>query len=480
MATIPRPLSGRRAEREALQAALTSDRAEFVAIYGRRRVGKTFLVRRHFQDQPVVYFEMVGRFDANTEQQLVIFAEALSATFYPRAELATPPSWHDAFRALATAIERARGRKRKYVLFFDEVPWIDTHRSGFLRELEHFWNSWCSRRDDVVMIVCGSAASWMLSKLINARGGLHNRLTRTLRLLPFTLAEVSEFFEHKKIKLTQRELCELYMVFGGVPHYLESVSRGRSVAQVVDDGCFSKDGALSGEFDRLFASLFGDDPKYVAVVRTLAKRRRGFTRNELLHAIGASTGGGASKILTNLEEGGFIASSIPLGRTERDRFFRLTDEFSLFHLKWMESRRVRRWRDVHGTPAWHAWSGLSFESMCLRHVSAIERALGISGVRSEVSAWLHQDAQIDLLLDRADGVITVCEIKFTDQPFEIQKRYAEELRQKLDRFRRITKTKKSVHLVFITPYGLEKNRHSNELVDSEVTMAALFEHRALS
>jgi len=476
MASIPRPLSGRRTEREALDRVLASDRAELVALYGRRRVGKTFLVRRYFQDQAVVYFEMVGRCDANTQQQLTIFAEALSVTFYPRAALASPESWHDAFRALVAAIEQGRARKRKYVLFFDEVPWIDTHRSGFLRELEHFWNSWCSRRDDIVVIVCGSAASWMLSKVINARGGLHNRLTRTIRLLPFSLAETSEFFEHKKIKLTRRELCELYMVFGGVPHYLESVARGRSVAQVVDEVCFSKDGVLNGEFDRLFASLFGDDPKYVAVVRALAKRRRGLTRDELLDAIGVSTGGGASKIITNLEEGGFITSSVPFGRTERDRFLRLTDEFSLFHLKWMDSRRVRRWRDVHGTPAWQVWSGLSFESVCLRHVHRIERALGISGVRSEVSAWLHKDAQIDLLIDRADGVITVCEIKFTDQPFEIQKRYAEELRQKLDCFRRVTKTRKSVRLVFVTPYGLVANRHSTDLVDSEIRMDAFFEH----
>lgn len=475
MASILRPVSGRHPEKELLGQALASDRAELVALYGRRRVGKTFLVRRYFQDQPVVYFEMIGQLDADTKQQLMVFGEALSATFYPRAKLETPASWHQAFRALATAIEQSRTRKRKFVLFFDEIPWIDTHRSGFMRELEHFWNSWCSRRSDIVLIACGSAASWMLNKVINAKGGLHNRLTRVVRLQPFTLAETGEFFAQKKLKLGHRELCELYMVFGGVPHYLEHVTRGRSVAQAVDEICFSKDGALKGEFDRLFASLFGDDPKYFAIVRALAKRRLGLTRNQLLDAIGTTTGGGASRILAHLEEGGFITSSIPFGRFERDRFFRLLDEFSLFHLKWLDGRRVRHWRNVHGTPAWHAWSGLSFEGVCLRHVPAIERALGISGVRSEVSAWLHQEAQIDLLIDRADGVITACEIKFTDQPFEIDKRYAAELRKKLEHFRRITKTRKSIHLAFVTPYGLVENRHSKELVDASITMEALFE-----
>lgn len=473
MASILPPLSGRRGERAILERLLGSRRSEFLAVYGRRRVGKTFLVRRFFQERSVTYFEMVGRFEGSQADQLQIFADSLSSTFYRDAPLAAFPDWHAAFRALVRAIEERKGRRRRTVLFFDELPWIDTHRSGFLRELEHFWNSWCSRRNDIILIACGSAASWMLRRIVNAKGGLHDRLTQTIRLLPFSLAETQEFFEARKVRLGLRDLIELYMILGGVPHYLDHVRRGRSVAQIVDDLCFEKDGALRDEFDRLFASLFGSDKKHVAVVRALAKRRGGLDRNQLLAAAGLPTGGGATTVFENLEQGGFIRSSVPFGKTERDRIFRLTDPFSLFHLRWMEGRKATSWRHVHRTPAWQAWAGLGFEGLCLEHAPAIQRALGISGVRAEVSAWRSHDAQIDLLIDRADGVITVCEMKFTAAPFRIDKRYATELREKLARFRDHTKTKKALQLVFVTSYGLEQNPYSDELVDQVLMMDVL-------
>ena len=473
MAGIKRPLSARREERDLLGRISRSQKAEFVAIYGRRRVGKTFLVRRYFQDQAVTYFEMIGQFEGSVEDQLRIFAESLSATFYGSVALAQPTSWHDAFRMLQRAIDERPQRGRKCVLFFDELPWIATHRSGCLRELEHFWNAWCSGRDDIVVVVCGSAASWMLAKIVNARGGLHGRLTQTIRLLPLTLPETREFFDDRKIRFTDRELMELYMVFGGVPHYLDHVVRGRSVAQQVDRICLHKDGALAGEFGRLFASLFADDSKYVEVVRALAKKRQGLSRNDLLSIVQLPSGGGASTVLDNLAEGGFITATIPFGRATRDRFYRLTDELSLFHLSWLDKRAPGSWQMVRNTPRWRAWVGLAFESLCLKHVGAIERALGIAGVRTESSAWLAADAQIDLLIDRADDVISLCEVKFTDGPYAITKKYAAELRNKIEAFRRHTGTNKALHLVFITSYGLVQNAYSEELVDQTITMDAL-------
>lgn len=471
-ASIRRQLSGRRAERDVLARALGSAKSEFIAVYGRRRIGKTFLIRRFFQDEPVVYFEMVGRFEGRIETQLQLFAEALSRTFFRGAPLVAPSNWHEAFRALQAAIEGSR-TNRKFVLFFDELPWMATHRSGVLRALEHLWNAWCSRRDDIVLVVCGSAASWMLRKIVHARGGLHNRLTQTIRLLPFTLAEVSAFFADRNIPLTARSLIEIYMIFGGVPHYLDYITRGHSVPQLVDRICLDKDGGLASEFDHLFASLFDSDTVYVAIVKALAAKRRGLTRNELLDAVAIPSGGGATTILKNLEEGGFISSAIPFGRTSRDRFFRLTDPFVLFHLKWLDGRRPKSWQQIHRTPRWTAWAGLAFESVCLANVPAIERALGISGVHTHASAWLHADAQIDLLIDRADNVVSVCEVKFTDAPFTITKKYAEELRNKLAVFRSHTGTRKVTHLVFVTSYGLKQNRYSEELVDNVVTMDQL-------
>lgn len=467
-----RGISGRAAERAALGRALDSDRSEFIAIYGRRRVGKTYLVRRFFEGVPGGYFEMVGRFGGSTDDHLRIFAEALGQGFYRGASMAVPGSWHEAFRALQDSIDNREARG-KCVLFFDELPWIATHRSGFLQELEHFWNAWCSRRDDLVLIVCGSAASWMLRKIVNARGGLHNRLTRTLRLLPFTLPEVKGFFADRMIPFTDRQLVELYMLFGGVPHYLEHVERGQSVPQIVDAAYLDAHGPLAGEFDRLLASLFEADRRYVDVVRALARKRRGLTRSELLQSAGLRTGGGATAILDNLQRGGFIDVTVPFGRNSRDRIHRLTDELMLFHLSWLERSRPKSWQGVRGTPRWRAWAGLAFESVCLKHVDAIEKALGIYGVRSSASAWLHEDAQIDLLIDRADDVVSICEIKFTDAPFPITKRYAAELRRKVDAFVRHTGTRKATHLVFVTSYGVQPGAHARELVDAEVTMDAL-------
>lgn len=359
------------------------------------------------------------------------------------------------------------------VLFFDELPWIASHRSGFLEELEHFWNAWCSRRRDVVLVVCGSAASWMLRKVVNARGGLHNRLTRSIRLLPFELGEVRAFFGDRGMRFTGRQLVELYMALGGVPHYLSQVRRGQSVPQTLDALYFARDAALAEEFERLFASLFEDDARYVRVVRALATKRSGLSRNELLVLSRLNTGGGATQILENLEQGGFIDVAIPFGRSARDRVLRLSDEFTLFHQNWLSSKKPASWQDVHGTPRWRAWAGLAFENVCLKHVAQIERALGISGVATNVTSWHHPSAQIDLIIDRADDVISVCEMKFSDAPFVITKAYASELRRKLDAFRRATGTRKAIQLVFVTSYGVADGLHARELVDAQVTMDLL-------
>ncbi len=476
-------ISGRVQEQEVLQGLLESKHPEFLAVYGRRRVGKTFLIREFFQDR-AAFLEVTGRFGGTLRQHMQIFAEALVDTFDIGVDMTPPRTWHDAFRTLQTLIEKAPRRKKKLVLFFDELPWLATRRSGCLEELELFWNRWCSRRPDVILVICGSAASWMLRKIVHARGGLHNRLTRTIRLLPLDLFEARVFLRDRGISMTRREVTELYMALGGIPYYLQLVERGRSVSQNLDRLCFQPGGPLVDEFSRLFASLFQNDRSHVKVVQSLARNRLGMPRAELLSTAGLSSGGGARTILKNLEEGGFIAATVPFGRISRDQFFRLTDEFSLFHLKWMRRHQPSPgpcWQQKAGTPSWRAWSGLAFERVCLKHAGAIKGALGISGVQTSESSWLHQartagdhGAQIDLLIDRADGVISLCELKFSQLSFTITKRYAEQLRHKVQVFREQTRTRKATHLVFITSCGLKQNRYATELVDRALTMEALF------
>jgi hypothetical protein len=462
-----------------LEGVLASKEPEFLAVYGRRRVGKTYLIRSYFEERST-FFELTGRVKGTLRMHLALFAESLSDAFLGGVPSAPPRSWHDAFQSLRTAVEqRARG-DRKIVLFFDELPWLATRRGGLLEELELFWNRHASRMRHVVLIVCGSAASWMLQKVVHARGGLHRRLTRTLRLLPFSLPETTAYLEWRGLRFTLDEVVELYMTLGGVPHYLRLLEQGESIAQNIDRLCFGRSSPLRGELDEVFASLFDHADSHRRMVEVLARQRGGMAMNDALDAAHMASGGGATRLITALDEAGFISSHAPFGRSSRNRLLRVTDPFSLFAVRWMRSGRTRRWSQLRGSPSWHAWAGLAFEMVCLEHIPAIQHALGISGVQVEASPWHHRGAdggagaQIDLLLDRADNVISVCEMKFTEGPFAVDKRYAEDLRRKLAVFREETGTRKALRLVLVSARGLRRSRWSDSLVDAIVTLEDLF------
>ncbi len=478
------PITGRVAEVQKLAQALASADAEFVAIYGRRRVGKTFLVREFFGE--AICFELTGIHGVSRAHQLENFASALGRAKGLDEKLHPPGSWQEAFEQLARHVEAlpAPAAGSKHVLFLDELPWLDTRRSNFCPALDHFWNSWASRRKDVLLVVCGSAAAWMMRRIVEARGGLHNRITRRIRLLPFTLGETAEFLKSRGIELTPYQVIELYMAIGGVPHYLKLVEPGLSAFQIIDRLCFSPQGELRGEFDRLYASLFDSAEEHLAIVRALAAKREGLTRNELLAATGLPSGGAASRYLDELAESGFIHPAVPFGRREKDSLYRLSDEFSHFHCTWIAPLGKRspgsdHWLKQRQSPKWRAWSGYAFEGICLKHAHQLKVALGISGVQTTDAPWRHHPragepgAQIDLLIDRADDTITLCEMKFSEGAFSIDKRYAEELRQKRETFRQVTGTRKNLFIAMVTTYGVADNAHAKELVANSVTAEAL-------
>jgi uncharacterized protein len=476
------PLVGRVRERRILAAAMASPEAELIAVYGRRRVGKTFLIRRHFED--VLYFELTGMYGGAFRIQLQHFADALGKATGAAVRAGAPPaSWSEAFGMLASAIERSPRRKRKRVVFIDELPWLASQRSGFLPAFEHFWNSWGSRRSDLVVVVCGSAASWMVKHLLHARGGLHNRVTRHLRLEPFSLAETRTFLEARRVAIDDYQILELYMALGGIPHYLKEIERGESAAQCIDRVCFSRTGLLGREFSHVYASLFDDPERHELVVRSLAKRRDGLTRNELLGATGMPSGGGMTEVLEELEASGFIMRTPQFGRGKKDAVYRLADEHSLFHLQWIEKHRGRSegaWLRIRGSPAWRAWSGYSFEGVCLKHADRLREALGIGGVQTEESTWRHRPgdaedgAQIDLVIDRKDSSINLCEMKFSEAEFAIDKAYARSLANKRETFRRSTGTRKSLFTTLVTTHGLAPTRHRDVAVDVALDLGALF------
>lgn len=468
---------GRRAELEQLSEYTGSGMPEFIAVYGRRRVGKTFLIRAAFRNR--FTFQLTGLANAGMSRQLLNFHHALHKAF-PQEELPVPEDWFSAFQQLIACLENKKGARK--VLFLDELPWMDTPRSSFISALEHFWNSWASAREDIVLIVCGSSASWMLGKLIRNRGGLHNRVTRRMKVQPFSLYECEAFLKSKNIHLSRYQVIETYMVTGGIPYYLNALKPGLSAAQNTDRLCFSESGLLRDEFDTLFASLFRFPDNHHAVCEALSRKARGLTRDELIAASGLPNGGGTTKVLDELEASGFIRRYLPFDKKRKHSLYQLSDFYTLFYYKFIFNRKISRehyWQQQIDTPAHRAWSGYAFEQVCLAHVPQIKKALGISGVYTEEASWRSsgktKGAQVDLLIDRRDQVISLCEMKFSINPFTIDKKYAAELRDKIGVFRSETGTRKAVFLTMLTTYGIRPNEHSAGLVQSSLTMDCLFE-----
>ena len=471
---------GRIAEQKVLAAMLESSEAELLAIYGRRRVGKTYLIRSFLRES--IVFEFTGIHQAARKTQLENFSQALQLGTKSSVSLATPTSWLQAFVMLDAYINTLPSDKAA-VIFFDEFPWIETHRSGFLQAFDHWWNSSATKRSYLKVIICGSAASWMIDKIINNRGGLHNRVTQRIRLLPFTLAETQQYLRSKNVILDQYSQLQLYMAMGGIPHYLRNIKPGESTAQIIDRLCFEKDGFLKNEFNNLYKSLFAHSENHELVIRALAEKGKGLTRNEIIAECGFTSGGTTSNILEELEESGFITPHIPFQKNGKESIYKLSDEYSLFYLKFIEHAKDTEdgaWLRQYATPTYTIWSGFAFESICQKHVLQIRRKLGIGGVLTHTSTWRHtprkgeQGAQIDLLLDRQDRCINICEMKFSSSEFTIDKNYAAELDTKVNVFRAETGTKKTIFPTMVTTYGTRRNEYYLGRIQAEVLMEDLF------
>lgn len=466
-----------------LDRALSSKGAELIAVYGRRRVGKTFLIRSFTHDH--LAFELTGMYGSGMKEQLQQFSKSLQRASGSVLSLTPPQNWVEAFQALEQFLEQ-KDKKKKWVIFLDEFPWLDSRKSGFLSAFEHFWNAWASRQPNLVVIICGSAASWMIRNIVNSKGGLHGRITQKIRLLPFTLSETESYLKSLGCKLDRYQILQIYMAVGGIPQYLKAVEKGNSAAQVIEKICFTKDGLLVGEFNNLYGSLFENADNHIKVVKELAKKAKGMTRQEIIESCGLSSGGRASQMLEELEESGFLSSVIPFNKTSNDAIYRLIDEFSIFYLKFMGRSKVPdkgSWMKLSTGSVYKIWNGMAFEAVCLKHIGLIKKGLGIQGIETEESAWrylppkgsVENGAQIDLVIDRKDRCINLCEMKFYQGEFTVDKSYAEELRQKIEVFREKTKTRKTIFLTMITTYGVKENSHSMDIVQNILTMDTLFE-----
>ncbi|MBR6284347.1 MAG: ATP-binding protein [Muribaculaceae bacterium] len=473
---------GRKAEREALEGIYNAEGSKFVAVYGRRRVGKTFLVKEHFAGRLAFWHTGLSPYERSKE---FLLRDQLQAFYYSLQDFGLqdapcPRSWLEAFRLLEQLLQ-SRNDGSRQVVFIDEMPWMDTARSRFIPAFEHFWNGWAARRDNVMLIVCGSATSWIQNNLINNKGGLYNRVTHEIKLRPFTLAECDEFFESRGIMMSHYDIAQTYMVFGGVPHYLELFEKGLSVAQNIDRLLFAPNGQLRNEFNRLFTSLFINAEQHIAVVQQLANNRCGYTRSEILQATGIKDGGGASLVLKALVESDFISAYKPFGEKRIERY-RLIDPFCLFFLRFasrLAAPDPAFWEKNHNSPQLNAWRGYAFEELCFSHMVQIKRALGVLAVSSQQSSWVVESVdkgrmQIDLLIDRSDNVVNLCEIKFYSGPFAISRQYDDVLRQRVQALIEQLPRRKTVHLTLIAAYGIKPNGYNGQ-VQSTVTLDDLFQ-----
>jgi len=467
---------GREAEKASLIRFSESDKPEFVVVFGRRRVGKTFLIREFFGNRFTFYH--TGMANTEMETQLDNFNSSLhkyGIIPYPKVS-----NWLEAFEQLIHLLSNKK-QKGKTVVFIDEMPWMDTPRSGFVQALEYFWNSWASAQKDMLLIVCGSASSWIMNKLIKNHGGLHNRITQQIHLRPFNLGECEEYFQKHNIVLNRHQIVENYMIFGGIPYYLSLMQKQFSMAQNVDNMCFAENGILRYEFDNLYASLFRNYENHLKIVGVLSKKTKGMTREEIIENTQLPNGGGLTKTLEELELCSFIRKYRAIGKKERQSLFQLTDFFTLFYFNFMSDNSFndeRFWTNFIENARHRAWSGYAFEQVCLAHLPQIKRKLGIAGVLTNTASWRSGEtdngAQIDLLIERNDKVINLCEMKYVQEQFVIDKKQDENLRNKRASFKRETKTKKVVHLTMVTTYGVKRNEYWGN-IQSEVTMDDLFE-----
>jgi len=486
-----RNVIGRNAEIKEFEEVYCSKKAELVAVYGRRRVGKTFLIKSFFQSKECIHFQMTGIYKGTLRQQLARFSKELGATFYNGATLKVSADWMEAFDELTKAVSQVSEKNKKIILFFDELPWMVTRKSGAVSALEYFWNRHWSDNEKIKLIVCGSAASWIIKKIIKNRGGLHNRITRKMRLLPFNLHDTFLFLKKIGYSCDQDQALKIYMIMGGVPFYLMQLKKNYSIDQNIDKLFFNSGGLLFDEFSEVFSSLFENSDHYEELISLIAKHKEGVSR-KILKEKNKMTGEGGrlTKRLEDLENAGFITVHTPFEHEKRGVFYRISDSYCYFYLKWIRVIKTRLQQDRHSqfwkktlhTPEYFNWMGYAFENVCYQHIPQIKTALDLEDF-SLSSSWrftpkkntTEKGAQIDLLFDRDDRAITLCEIKYTESPFLIDKQYVEQLNQKMTVFKKVTRTKKQLFLALISANGVKQNSYSKELLSGVVTSDDLFE-----
>ena len=466
---------GREPEIEIMNRLLNDNNSHFLAVYGRRRIGKTYMIREFYKKNTI--FEASGINEKDQTQQLENFW--LTQYDYEKVRREKPQSWLQAFQNLKEFIESVKGNKKK-VIFLDEIAWFETPKSGFLAALDKFWNQFCSKRNDIILVICGSAASWIINKVINNKGGLHNRITCQIQLSPFDITETKAFLLSKKIYLVPQDIIKLYMIVGGIPYYLNFFEKGKSVDQFVESLFFKKNAFLKNEFSNLYAALFNNSNCHVQIIEALSSKNKGLTRNEILALTKLKSGGGFSEQMSELLLCGFIKEIVPFDNKKANNLYRLVDEYSLFYFKFLHNSKTSNWLQFSNSQSFKIWQGFSFENFVYKHINLVKKELGISGIISNEYSWFFKGnkeqsgAQIDLIIDRSDNCINILEIKFYDTEFVITKEIYENIIKKRTLFNEKIKTKKNIFVTMVSLNGIKQNEYYLATATNKITFTNLF------
>lgn len=477
------PFVGRHQEVALLEKLYTTRAADLVSITGRRRVGKTHLVNEVLGER--IDFHLTGTQNKTTAHQLRNFAFKLGEYTGKKAQQPVPKDWQEAFFSLIYYLQE-QPKDKKLVVFLDELPWLATKRSGFLDAFSFFWNSWAEQQN-ILVVICGSAASWMINKVVRNKGGLHNRITKRIQLEPFTLAETRAYLRAIGYRYNAYAFAELYMIMGGIPHYLKELDPSESNAQNIDRICFAQSGLLFDEFDRLYPALFDHAERHIDMVRALAGHINGLSRKQLIEQTGLSDGGGIKRLLEELEFSGFIQSFYTYGKRKKGKKYRLIDAYSLFYLRFVEHRKIDgagAWQSVSGSQTYKSWRGYAFENLGLQHVPEIKAALGVAGVATVTSTYYSAKTasepglQIDLVLDRGDRTITLCEFKFYDRVITLSATDLDRLEKRRERFIHLTGTTKTVQMSLVSPFGIQPGSNKGAIVAHSIILEDLMNEQA--
>jgi uncharacterized protein len=469
---------GRETQTEQLHEALNSSKSAFIALTGRRRVGKTYLVDEVFKKN--ICLRVTGIQDGDTKTQILNFTQKL-AEHSGMAIVSVPKNWQEVFLLVKTYL-KSLSNKKKHVIFLDELPWINTPKSGFIQMLAHLWNDYLSKESHFVLVVCGSSTSWITNKIVNDKGGFHNRLTHHITLQPFTLRETKQFLYSKNVKLTDSSIAELYMILGGLPYYLEQILPGESPTVAVEKLCFFESGILKNEYENLYKAIFENSANHEAIVETLATAKSGLSREEILAKSKLQAGGPYQRAINELIVSGFVKEETPFGRKKRGSIYKLIDEYSVFYHKFIKPNKKPQagvWQLLANTQAYKIWTGYAFETLCAKHINEIKNVLGIQNVYTETSSFAYpgkekdEGFQIDMLIDRKDKTINICECKYYEAEFEVTKAYAAQLRTRKMAFKTTTQTKKNVFTTLITNQPIKPNEYSLEAVDVCISVGEL-------